>query len=93
MTEGSLGAAAGASVAVGFGPERAGGRKGSRSARGTGRSVAAGGLAEMSLIALSLNFNPVVVALHHLVRILMTVSIGAISSLKNPRSWAAAVRC
>ena len=31
-------------------------------------SFAAGGLAEMSLIALSLNFNPVVVALHHLVR-------------------------
>lgn len=41
-------------------------------------SFAAGGLAEMSLIALSLNFNPVVVALHHLFRILMTVSIGAI---------------
>jgi len=39
-------------------------------------SFAAGGLAEMSLIALSLNFNPVVVALHHLVRILLTVSIG-----------------
>ena len=36
-------------------------------------SFAAGGLAEMSLIALSLNFNPVVVALHHLVRILLTV--------------------
>ncbi len=40
-------------------------------------SFAAGGLAEMSLIALSLNFNPVVVALHHLVRILLTVWIGA----------------
>ncbi|MBX2883158.1 MAG: AbrB family transcriptional regulator [Granulosicoccus sp.] len=39
-------------------------------------SFAAGGLAEMSLIALSLNFNPVVVALHHLVRILLTVSLG-----------------
>jgi len=39
-------------------------------------SFAAGGLAEMSLIALSLNFNPVVVALHHLVRILLTVSFG-----------------
>jgi len=36
-------------------------------------SFAAGGLAEMSLIALSLNFNPVVVALHHLARILLTV--------------------
>ena len=36
-------------------------------------SFSAGGLAEMSLIALSLNFNPVVVALHHLTRILMTV--------------------
>lgn len=36
-------------------------------------SFAAGGLAEMSLIALSLNFNPVVVAIHHLVRILLTV--------------------
>ena len=31
-------------------------------------SFAAGGLAEMSLIALSLNFNPVVVALHHLIQ-------------------------
>ena len=39
-------------------------------------SFAAGGLAEMSLIALSLNFNPVVVALHHLVRILLTVYFG-----------------
>lgn len=39
-------------------------------------SFAAGGLAEMSLIALSLNFNPVVVALHHLVRILLTVYMG-----------------
>jgi len=39
-------------------------------------SFAAGGLAEMSLIALSLNFNPVVVALHHLSRILLTVSVG-----------------
>ncbi len=39
-------------------------------------SFAAGGLAEMSLIALSLNFNPVVVALHHLIRILLTVSFG-----------------
>jgi len=39
-------------------------------------SFAAGGLAEMSLIALSLNFNPVVVAIHHLVRILLTVYFG-----------------
>lgn len=39
-------------------------------------SFAAGGLAEMSLIALSLNFNPVVVAIHHLVRILLTVYAG-----------------
>ena len=37
-------------------------------------SFAVGGLAEMSLIALSLNFNPVVVAVHHLVRIILTVS-------------------
>ena len=43
-------------------------------------SFAAGGLAEMSLIALSLNFNPVVVALHHLCRILLTVSIGNLLS-------------
>ncbi|MBX2835920.1 MAG: AbrB family transcriptional regulator [Gammaproteobacteria bacterium] len=43
-------------------------------------SFAAGGLAEMSLIALSLNFNPVVVALHHLVRILLTVSLGSFMS-------------
>lgn len=41
-------------------------------------SFAAGGLAEMSLIALSLNFNPIVVALHHLVRILLTVWIGGL---------------
>ena len=41
-------------------------------------SFAAGGLAEMSLIALSLNFNPVVVGLHHLLRILITVWIGAL---------------
>lgn len=41
-------------------------------------SFAAGGLAEMSLIALSLNFNPIVVALHHLMRILFTVWIGAL---------------
>ncbi len=41
-------------------------------------SFAAGGLAEMSLIALSLNFNPVVVALHHLVRILLTVWFGKV---------------
>lgn len=39
-------------------------------------SFAAGGVAEMSLIALSLNFNPIVVALHHLVRILLTVMFG-----------------
>jgi len=39
-------------------------------------SFAAGGLAEMSLIALSLNFNPVVVALHHLGRIFLTIWIG-----------------
>ena len=43
-------------------------------------SFAAGGLAEMSLIALSLNFNPVVVALHHLVRILLTVYVGSFLS-------------
>lgn len=40
-------------------------------------SFTAGGLAEMSLIALSLNFNPVIVALHHLFRIVMTISIGS----------------
>ena len=40
-------------------------------------SFAAGGLAEMSLIALTLNFNPVVVALHHLARIFLTIWIGA----------------
>ena len=40
-------------------------------------SFAAGGLAEMSLIALSLNFNPVVVALHHLIRIVLTIAVGS----------------
>ena len=39
-------------------------------------SFAAGGLAEMSLIALSLNFTPVVVALHHLARIFLTIWVG-----------------
>lgn len=39
-------------------------------------SFAAGGLAEMSLIALTLNFAPVVVALHHLARIFLTIWIG-----------------
>lgn len=39
-------------------------------------SFAAGGLAEMSLIALSLNFNPLIVALHHLMRIFFTIWIG-----------------
>ena len=43
-------------------------------------SFAAGGLAEMSLIALSLNFNPIVVAIHHLMRILITVGFGAFLS-------------
>jgi len=43
-------------------------------------SFAAGGLAEMSLIALSLNFNPIVVALHHLARIFMTIWIGMLLS-------------
>ena len=36
-------------------------------------SFAAGGLAEMSLIALSLNLNPVFVALHHLLRIFLSI--------------------
>lgn len=45
-------------------------------------SFAAGGLAEMSLIALSLNFNPIVVALHHLVRILLTVYVGRFLSIR-----------
>lgn len=39
-------------------------------------SFAAGGLAEMSLIALSLNFSPLIVALHHLARIAFTIWIG-----------------
>ena len=41
-------------------------------------SFTAGGLAEMSLIALSLNFNPVVVALHHLGRIFLTIWMGSL---------------
>ena len=36
-------------------------------------SFAVGGLAEMSLVALSLNYNPVIVAIHHLARIVLTV--------------------
>ena len=45
-------------------------------------SFSAGGLAEMSLIALSLNFNPLVVALHHLVRIFFTIIFGNFLSIK-----------
>ena len=45
-------------------------------------SFAAGGLAEMSLIALSLNFSPVVVALHHLGRIFLTVWLGHIMAVR-----------
>lgn len=45
-------------------------------------SFAAAGLAEMSLIALSLNFNPVVVALHHLARIFLTIWIGNYLSVR-----------
>ena len=41
-------------------------------------SFAAGGLAEMSLIALSFDLSPVIVALHHLIRIFMTISVGNI---------------
>ena len=36
-------------------------------------SFAPGGVTEMNLIALSLNLSPVIVAVHHLVRIVMTV--------------------
>ena len=39
-------------------------------------SFAAGGLAEMSLIALSLNLNSVIVALHHLIRIFLSIWLG-----------------
>lgn len=39
-------------------------------------SFAAGGLAEMSLIALSLDLSPIVVALHHLIRIFLTIYVG-----------------
>ena len=39
-------------------------------------SFTAGGLAEMSLIALSLELSPVVVALHHLVRIFLVIWVG-----------------
>ena len=39
-------------------------------------SFAAGGLAEMSLIALSLNLSPVIVALHHLLRIFLSIWLG-----------------
>lgn len=40
-------------------------------------SFAAAGLAEMSLIAISLNFNPIVVALHHFLRLSISVWIGS----------------
>jgi len=41
---------------------------------------APGGITEMSLIALSLNLSPVVVAAHHIIRIFITVSIAAFST-------------
>jgi len=40
-------------------------------------SFAAGGLTEMSLIALSLQLSPVIVAAHHLIRIILTVWVGS----------------
>jgi len=40
-------------------------------------SFAAGGLAEMSLIAMLLNFNPIIVALHHFLRLFLSVWIGS----------------
>ena len=39
-------------------------------------SFAAGGLAEMSLIAFSLNLSPVIVALHPLLRIFLSIWLG-----------------
>ena len=39
-------------------------------------SFAAGGFAEMSLIALSFDLSPVIVALHHLIRIFATIFFG-----------------
>ncbi|MFT5896400.1 MAG: membrane AbrB-like protein [bacterium] len=47
---------------------------------------AAGGFAEMSLIALSLDLSPVIVALHHLIRIILTLFVGkkAFSILFKP---------
>jgi uncharacterized membrane protein AbrB (regulator of aidB expression) len=38
-------------------------------------SFAAGGVTEMSLIALSLNLSPVIVAMHHLIRIFLAIWI------------------
>lgn len=40
-------------------------------------SFAPGGVAEMNLIALSLGISPVVVATHHLIRILLTISFAS----------------
>ena len=42
---------------------------------------AAGGVTEMSLIALSLSANPIYVTSHHIARIILTVFL--IGSLKN----------
>ncbi len=39
-------------------------------------SFAAGGLTEMSLIALSLDLSPLTVAIHHLIRIFLTIWVG-----------------
>ena len=47
-------------------------------------SFAVGGLAEMSLIALSLNYNPVIVAMHHLARIILTVICAHLFARKLP---------
>jgi len=46
---------------------------------------APGGVTEMSLIALSLGVNPVIVAAHHLFRIIVTVSVAGLVSARMPR--------
>ena len=43
-------------------------------------SFAPGGVTEMGLIALSLSLSPIVVTVHHVVRIFLTVFVAAVST-------------
>tara|TARA_R110002124_G_scaffold54062_11_gene154353 strand:- start:3142 stop:4212 length:1071 start_codon:yes stop_codon:yes gene_type:complete len=48
-------------------------------------SFAPGGVTEMSLVALSLGISPVLVTVHHIFRIIFTVSVAGLMAARRPR--------